>query len=99
MTPRCFQKEQDGKEGSNTGKISQYNAEMDEETLFRELTKYDSMGIPLFLNGRRRSPRSIARACKIAEGGGYMRDYSEDQEGRISRVDFDYIEDPEKYKR
>lgn len=43
------------------------------------------------MHGRRRSPRSIARACMIAEGGGYMRDYTEDTHGRITRVDFDYI--------
>ena len=59
--------------------------------LQKELEKYDRMGVRLYMHGRRRSPRSIARACMIAEGGGYMRDYTEDTHGRITRVDFDYI--------
>jgi len=28
---------------------------------------------------------------QIAEGGGYMRDYVEDEKGRIARVDFDFV--------
>lgn len=41
------------------------------------------------------SPKSIAKACQIAEGGGYMRDYTEDDKGQIARVDFDFIEENE----
>ncbi|MBQ9065293.1 MAG: hypothetical protein IJ123_07600 [Blautia sp.] len=52
------------------------------------------MGIPLFMDGRRKSPRSIARACTVAEGWGYMRDYRTDRDGHISRVDFDYVRNP-----
>lgn len=59
--------------------------------LQKELEKYDRMGVRLYLNGRRRSPYSIAKACMIAEGEGYMRDYTEDTRGKITRVDFDYI--------
>lgn len=60
--------------------------------LKKELKEYRSQGIPLYLNGRPSSPKSIAKACQIAEGGGYMRDYVEDEKGRIARVDFDFIE-------
>ncbi len=56
--------------------------------------QYDLMGIPLIMDGRRRSPRTIARACTAAENGGYMRDYVEDTNGRIKRLCFDYIRDP-----
>ena len=33
------------------------------------------------------------KACQIAEGGGYMRDYVEDEKGRIARVDFDFVKE------
>ena len=45
--------------------------------LKKELKEYRSQGIPLYLNGRPSSPKSIAKACQI---------------GRIARVDFDFIE-------
>lgn len=61
--------------------------------LKRELQVYREEGIALYLNGKPSSPKSIAMACTIAEGGGYMRDYTEDESGRIARVDFDFIED------
>ena len=84
--------DQGGKEGSITENISQGTRETrPKSVLLRELEQYDSMGIPLYLDGKRRSPRSIARACMLAECGGYMRDYREDKEGRIKRVDFNYI--------
>ena len=54
---------------------------------------YHSKGIPLYLDGELSSPRNIAKACQIAEGGGYMRDYVEDEKGRIARVEFDFIEE------
>jgi hypothetical protein len=45
----------------------------------------------LYLDGTPSNPKSIAKACQIAEGGGYMRDYVEDEKGRIVRVDFDFV--------
>ena len=59
----------------------------------KELNLYRSQGISLYLDGEPSSPRTIAKACQIAEGGSYMRDYVEDEKGRIARVDFDYIEE------
>lgn len=58
-----------------------------------ELKVYRDQGIALYLNGEPSSPKFIAKACAVAEGGGYMRDYTEDDNGRIERVSFDFIED------
>ena len=44
------------------------------------------------------TPKDIAKACLIAEGGGYMRDYTEDESGRIARVDFDRISEAPRKK-
>lgn len=57
-----------------------------------ELKLYEKKGIPLYLDGEPSTARAIAKACQIAEGGGYMRDYTEDKEGFIARVNFDFIE-------
>ncbi len=35
-------------------------------------------------------PEPLQKACQIADGGGYMRDYTEDENGHIARVDFDF---------
>lgn len=59
--------------------------------LKRELKQYRDQGIALYLNGSPSTPKSIAKACTIAEDGVYMRDYTEDEYGRIARVDFALI--------
>lgn len=65
--------------------------------LKKELKVYQKNGIQLFMDGKPSTPKDIAKACLIAEGGGYMRDYTEDETGRIARVDFDLIrETPQK---
>ena len=46
--------------------------------LEKELKSYREQGISLY---------------QIAEGGGYMRDYVEDEKGRIARVDFDFVKE------
>lgn len=61
--------------------------------LKRELKAYRESGIALFLNGKPSTPKSIAMACTIAEGGGYMRDYTEDEKGHIAQVNFDFVID------
>ncbi|MBQ1310816.1 MAG: hypothetical protein IIY55_03120 [Blautia sp.] len=67
--------------------------------LQRELEIYRENGISLFLDGVPSTPKSIARACAVAEDGVYMRDYTSDSRGRIARVDFDFIrERPEMRK-
>ena len=47
--------------------------------------------VPLYLDGEPSTPKTIAKACQIAEGGGYMRDYAQDEQGRIARVSFDFV--------
>ena len=61
------------------------------QPLIRELEIYRREGIDLYLDGKPSSPKRIARACTIAEGGGYMRDYTEDEKGHIAKVNFDFI--------
>lgn len=61
--------------------------------LYRELEEYREMGIPLYLNGRESTPGRIARAYRIAEEGDYMRDYIQDEEGRVRGLAFDYVQD------
>ena len=41
-----------------------------------ELKDYRKQGVRLFLNGNPSTPKCIAKACMIAEDGGYMRDYT-----------------------
>ena len=60
-------------------------------SLSRELEQYRENGISLYLEGQPSTPRSIARACMVAEDGVYMRDYTEDKRGKIARVNFDFI--------
>ncbi|MBQ0000528.1 MAG: hypothetical protein KBT01_03185 [Clostridiales bacterium] len=63
--------------------------------LKEELEAYRECGIALYLDGCPSDPRSIAKACMIAEDGGYMRDYTEDERGRIAMVSFDFIRNNE----
>lgn len=51
------------------------------------------MGVPLFLNGRRSTPRRIERAYRIAENGQYMRDYIQDEKGSLKGLSFDFVKD------
>ena len=53
--------------------------------LEKELKSYREQGISLYLNGILSNPKTIAKACQIAEGGGYK--------GRIARVDFDFVKE------
>lgn len=69
----------------------QKNVKKAMKPLRQELEQYRDQGIALYLNGLPGTPKSIARACTLAEDGGYMRDYAEDKEGHIARVDFEFI--------
>ncbi len=57
------------------------------------MSRYEELGIALYLDGHPSDAGTIAKACQIADGGGYMRDYTEDEMGRIARVDFDFVID------
>lgn len=69
----------------------QKNVKKAMKPLRQELEQYREQGIGLYINGLPGTPKSIARACTLAEGCGYMRDYAEDENGRIARVNFDLI--------
>ena len=55
------------------------------------------MGVPLYLNGRESTPKRIARAYRIAEEGDYMRDYIQDENGKVQGLSFDYVQDEPVY--
>ena len=59
--------------------------------LHRELKIYRREGIPLLLNGRQTTAKRIEKACQIAETGEYMRDYIQDEQGKIQGLSFDFI--------
>lgn len=69
------------------------SAKQARKTLKRELEHYRDQGIPLLLDGMPSTPKNIAKACQVAEGGVYMRDYAEDESGHIACVNFDFVED------
>ena len=56
-----------------------------------ELQEYQSCGIRLLLEGRESSPESIADACAVAEHGTYMRDYIQDETGKVNKIDFNFV--------
>ena len=78
------------KGGQDTSNISQVKKKSVKH-LRRELESYRDKGIELYLNGSPSTPKKIAKACQIAEDGVYMRDYTEDEEGNIACVSFDFI--------
>ena len=43
------------------------------------------------LDGRPSTPKAIMKAHCIAEDGAYMRDYVQDEEGRVETLQFDLI--------
>lgn len=60
-------------------------------TLRSELEGYRRQGVALWLDGQPSTPKSITKACKIAEEGTYMRDYIRNEEGEVERIQFDYV--------
>lgn len=64
------------------------------ETIFyQELEVYREMGVPLYLNGEKSTPRRIEKAYKIAEEGVYMRDYIQDDKGKLKGLSFDFVKE------
>lgn len=61
------------------------------QNLHCELKSYHSQGIILLLNGEKSTPRRIEKACSIAEAGEYMRDYIQDEEGKLQILSFDQV--------
>ena len=85
-----FSENQTRKGGRDTENISRVKKNP-AKALRKELEIYREKGVSLYLNGEPSTPKKIAKACQIAEDGVYMRDYTEDENGRIARVDFDRI--------
>ena len=49
-------------------------------------------GVELRLDGQPSTPKSISRACRIAEEGDYMRDYIWNEGGgNLKRISFDFV--------
>ncbi len=67
------------------------------KSLILELEQYRRQGVSLSLNGIPSSPQYIANACLLADGGGYMRDYKTDVDGKILKLDFNYVPAASKY--
>lgn len=63
-----------------------------EENLRTELKRYKRRGIRLLLNGYESTPRAIEKACTVEEEKVYMRDYIQDEKGRVSKISFDIVE-------
>ena len=63
----------------------------EKQLLHRELETYEDMGVLLYLNGRSTSPKRIEKAYRIAEDGNYMRDYIQDESGKLQAVSFDFV--------
>lgn len=64
---------------------------VDPDDLQRELELYRQEGISLNLEGYPSNPSEIVQAHLIAEEGGYMRDYMQNEKGEIQKIDFDKI--------
>lgn len=90
-TLNCLTKYRKG--GQNTENISRARKQNLRKPLEQELKRYQSQGISLYLDGYPSTPKNIAKACQIAENGGYMRDYISDEKGQIARVNFDFVEE------
>ena len=83
-----------GKEDRDTRKISQKHDTKEERSALRqELREYCRQGVSLCLDGEPSTPDRIARACRVKEGGSYMRDYVSDEEGAIQQIRFDFVKD------
>lgn len=65
----------------------------EKEQLRYELEAYSSQGIQLLLNGRKSTPKRIEKAYRIAEEGEYMRDYIQDEKGKIKGLSFDFVKE------
>ena len=63
----------------------------DIQNLETELQVYFSSGIHLLLEGRESCPERIATACAVAENGTYMRDYMQDETGRVNKINFNFV--------
>lgn len=59
--------------------------------LRHELETYEKQGVELRLDGQPGTPKTISRACRIAEEGNYMRDYIYNEAGDVKELSFDFV--------
>lgn len=76
---------------SNSRKIRKGKKNVNAACLRRELEMYKKKGVSLDLEGCPSSPYEIVKAHLIAETGGYMRDYQQDEKGGLQKIGFDRI--------
>ena len=60
-------------------------------SLLRALVAYENAGIALTLGGRPATPYELAGLSVIREKSCYMRDYIQDEEGKLKEIRFDKI--------
>ena len=73
------------------GRPAREMTKKEKQRLHRELQSYYSKGIPLLLNGKKSTVKGIEKALPVAEAGEYMRDYIQDEQGKLLGLSFDYI--------
>lgn len=71
--------------------LSEYDRQY--EALVRELEAYQKNRVKLLLDGQQSSPYQIANACMVLEEGCYMRDYVEDENGKVTELWFQRVKE------
>ena len=61
------------------------------QEMFQELSRYESRGIEIELEGRPASPMQVVSAHMVKEENEYMRDYILDEKGDIVKLYFNLI--------
>lgn len=63
------------------------------QSLFAELSEYETYGVSIKLENVPASPMQIVTAHMIKEENAYMRDYVWDEKGQIKELSFHHISD------
>lgn len=61
------------------------------QILLKTLLAYQKAGISLTVEGKAKSAEDIADLCVFREAGAYMRDYIQDERGKLIEIRFDKI--------
>lgn len=61
------------------------------QILLKTLLAYQKAGIALTVEGKAESAEDIADLCVIREAGTYMRDYIQDERGKLIEIRFDKV--------
>lgn len=71
----------------------EFNTQNETDALRTELEDYEERGVELWLDGLPSTPKSIIKAHMIAEEGTYMRDYVQNEDGEVSGIHFNLVQD------